>query len=230
MKRVLAVLLAASAITGCGDTEDGDPGDPAAGSWPVEVTPEPGFDPDDPALSTIPYDDASRQKLLRRAGERRDFRVPRDMLDGLQDGPLVLAVVARPFDELAGDEPAVRRLNAGQRAVYAMYLADFEILNGGFAQLWANSSGAVAADLVQAAERVGSPEFAAIFRDAEALWPGGRIPRDRERREQLLDSLPGDELAALDERYAATQYRRETALALVLAPYIRAHIDEFAIG
>jgi hypothetical protein len=30
-----------------------------------------------------------------------------------------------------------------------------------------------------------------------------------------------------DERYAATQYKRKTALANVLAPYIRAHTDEF---
>ena len=38
---------------------------------------------------------------------------------------------------------------------------------------------------------------------------------------------PSDELAALDERYIATQYRRTTALALVLGSYIRAHLDDF---
>jgi hypothetical protein len=223
MKRALVVLLAALAVAGCGST-------PVAEStgWPAEATPEPGFDPDDPALSTIPENDASRRALLRRVGDRRDFKVPTGVVAGLRgDGPLVLAVVVRPFDELAGDEPAVRRLNRGQRAVYAMYLADFEILNGGFAQLWTNPSGAIAGDLVQAAELVGSREFADIFRDAEALWPGGRIPRDRARREQLLESVPGDKLAALDERYFATQYRRKTALALVLGSYIRAHPDEF---
>ena len=39
--------------------------------------------------------------------------------------------------------------------------------------------------------------------------------------------MPGDKLAALDERYVATQYRRKTALALVLGGYIRAHLDDF---
>ena len=80
---------------------------------------------------------------------------------------------------------------------------------------------------MRAAELVGSREFAAIFRDAQAHRPGGRIPRDRARREQLLASVPGDKVAALDERYAATQYSRKTALALVLGSYIRAHPDEF---
>ena len=39
--------------------------------------------------------------------------------------------------------------------------------------------------------------------------------------------MPSDELAALDERYIATQYRRTTALGLVLGSYIRAHLDDF---
>jgi hypothetical protein len=229
MKRALIVLLAAMAAAGCGDTRAAD-GDTASTGWPAEPTPEPGFDPDDPSLSIIHESDASRRALLRRVGERRDFKVPRHLAGGLEDGPLVLAVVARPFDELAADDPAVRRLNEGQRAVYAMYVADFEILNGGFAQLWDNSSGAIASELVEAAELVRSREFADIFREAEALWPGGAIPRDTARRRELLATIPADPVAALDERYSATQYRRETALALVLGGYIRAHPDQFLAG
>ena len=232
MKRALVVLLAAMAAAGCDGTPAAEEGTVASSStgWPAHPTPEPGFDPDDPALSTIPENDASRQALLRRVGTRRDFKVPAGVVARLHDGPLVLVVVVRPFSELAGDEPALQRLNRGQRAVYAMYMADFEILNGGFAQLWSNASGAIAGDLVRAAELVGSREFADIFRDAETLWPGGRIPRDFVRREQLVASMPSDEVAALDERYAATQYRRKTALALLLGSYIRAHPDEFVAG
>jgi hypothetical protein len=137
-------------------------------------------------------------------------------------------VVLRPFRE--ADDSVMEHMNAGQRAVYATYLADFEILNGGFAQLWGNSSGAVAGDLVVSAQRVGSPELEGIFRDAQALWPDNEIPRDRAAREAVLDALDGAKLSALDERYAATQYKRKTALATVLGTYIRAHLDEFAVG
>jgi hypothetical protein len=233
MKSCLAVLLAAVVLAGCGGSEPDSvvplPDDYADSSeWPaLELTPEPGFDPDDPAIDTIPDDDAHREELLRRAGDRRDFKVPASMVSGVEDGPLVLAVVTRPFNELGGDEAAERRLNAGQRAVYAIYLADFEILNGGFSQFWLNSSASISNGMTNAAERIGSPEFAAIHRDAQALWPGGEIPRDYARREELLTQLDGEKLAALDQRYAATQYKRATALGTVLGRYIRANTDEF---
>ncbi len=134
----------------------------------------------------------------------------------------------RPFYEL-DSEVAADRLNPAQLAVYAIYLADFEILNGGFSQFWLNA-GALGPELVPAAERVGSAELAAIFREAEAVWPGGKVPRDRAKREALLDQLDGERLAAVDERYAATQYQRKTALANVLGPYIRGNTRQFVIG
>jgi hypothetical protein len=224
------MLLITAAVCGCGSSPPAEQAS-APNPWPgAESTPEPGFDPEDPALQTIPDDDASREALIRRIGDRPDFKVPRRLLANLQDGPLVLTVAIRPFMELAGREDEISRLNEGQRAVYAMYVADFEIGNGGFAQLWTNSSGTVARYLVPAAERVGSREFTQLYRDAEAAWPGRRIPDDASRREELVDQMPADRLDALDRRWTATQYRRKTALAVVLAPYIRAHLDEFAYG
>lgn len=203
MKRALSLLLAAAALAGCGgDTPVVEDQDAAAGQVPLEPTPEPGFDPMDPALQTIPETSGHAAGIIRKAGKRRDFKVPVSAVAGLKPGPLVRAVVLRPFHELAEDESGLRRLNAGQRAVYAMYLADFEILNGGFWQFWFNASGGIANDLLPAAERVGSPEFAAIFRDAAALWPGEKVPADRARRNALLETFDEDRLAELDARYA----------------------------
>ncbi|MDA0182840.1 DMP19 family protein [Solirubrobacter phytolaccae] len=229
MKRALVLLVLLAALGGCGGipepaVEEGAAAE--ASGWPAEMTPEPGFDPDDPALDTIPDDGAHGEEITRKAGTRKDFKVPPAAVAGLDNGPLVRAVVTRPFYEL-DPEDAVDRLNAAQLAVYAFYYADFEILNGGFTQFWSNPSGAVAADLQSAAERVGSPEFAAIFRDAAALWPGGKIPRDAEQRGALVDQLDATKVAELDEIYAATQYRRNTALANVLGPFIRANTDQF---
>lgn len=226
----MTVLVLAAALAGCGGNpvvaEDENAAADSSRVAP-EPSPEPGFDPDDPALQAIPDDSAHADEVIRQAGRRRDFKVPVSAVAGRKPGPLVLAVVLRPFYELAENESALRRLNDGQRAVLAMYVADLEILNGGFSQFWSNSPARVANDLLPAAERVGAREFAAIFRDAAGLWPGGKIPRDRDRREALLDTLDASALAELDERYAATQYQRKTALPNVLAPYIRSHPDEF---
>jgi hypothetical protein len=211
MKRALVVLVLAAVVGACGGSTPAEesPADTTRDWAAIERTPEPGFDPADPTLETIPEDDAHAQLLIKRAGTRKDFKIPRDMAEGLDLGPLVLAVVLRPFQE--ADDTVMRHMNAGQRAVYAMYLADFEILNGGFSQLWENVSPEVTAELVKAAQRVGSPEFEGIFRDAQALMDGG----------------DADEVADLDQRYAATQYHRKTALGVVLGTYIRAHLDEF---
>ncbi|RKQ91885.1 uncharacterized protein DUF4375 [Solirubrobacter pauli] len=231
MKRALTAALIAAALAGCAGepvpAEDEGAAVEASG-WPAERTPEPGFDPDDPALTTIPDDGAHGERIVRAAGKRSDFKVPAKAVAGLEPGPLVRAVVTRPFYEL-DSEVAADRLNPAQLAVYAIYLADFEILNGGFSQFWLNA-GALGPELVPAAERVGSAELAAIFREAEAVWPGGKVPRDRAKREALLDQLDGERLAAVDERYAATQYQRKTALANVLGPYIRGNTRQFVIG
>src|SRR5687767_3684165 len=100
MKLCVALLLAVVALAGCGASEpEADVPAPADASseWPgLELTPEPGFDPDDPAIQTIPDDGAHVQKLLRAAGKRKDFKVPVETVAGLEDGPLTLAVVTRP--------------------------------------------------------------------------------------------------------------------------------------
>jgi hypothetical protein len=229
VRRVMGILFVA-VLCGCADDgkqSSSTPTTTAAQTLPAEPTTEPGFDPEDPAISIIPEDGDEIDKLVRRAGKRDDFRIPRGVAAGKLDGPLVLAWVARPFYDPPASDAWVQDLNAGQRAVYSMFVADFEILNGGFYQLWTNSSGYIADDLVAAAELVRSKEFASIFRDAAALWPAGEIPRSRSKRERIADRISEADLAELDSRYAATQYARRTALGPILARYIRANPDQF---
>jgi hypothetical protein len=236
MRRLPTLLVAAAvlAFVGCGESEPS--ANPAAGEAAADtsgwvglaLTPEAGFDPEDPALQTIPDGEAHAKAVVRKAGRRKDFKVPMGAVAGLRPGPLVLGVVLRPFYEL--DPEDADRLNAAQRAVYSIYYADFEILNGGFAQFYSNASGALANELLPAAHRVGSAELIGIFRDAAALWPGGEAPADRDMRAALLERIDAGALAALDERYAGLQYRRATSLANLLAPYIGAHMDAFVAG
>lgn len=227
-----AVAIVAAVIVGCGGSDRAEQSDrdhaeqSVRDSWPaLDMKPEPGFDPDDPALDTLPDDDAHIDQLIRRAGRRKDFKVPRAAVANLADGPLVLAVVARPFYGPELDRLGLKPLNVAQRAVYAIFRADFEILNGGFAQLWYNDP-EVSNHLVAAAERVGAREHLEIFRDAAALWPQA-IPADETRLDAQLDRISDDALRDIDERYVATQFKRKTALATVLGRYIRANIREF---
>ena len=232
--RIVPALIASTALlAGCGDASE-DPPARAQGDGRGPQTflepppPDPGFEEPDPDIELAPESSASVDAFLRRAGDRHDFRVPRSILAGLKPGPLARGAIERIWAEVDPPDAGYRRLNVGQRALYVLQYADFEILNGGFYQYWTNSSGYMAADLVAAARRVGAPEYEALFRDAAALFPNGEVPRGRDEREQLADQVLTDAaLTGLDERYAEFQYHRKTALGLILGRYVRAHLEEF---
>jgi hypothetical protein len=229
LRAIALTALVVVCASGCGGG-DSRPDRRAADETAQEPRPEPGFDPLDPRYDTLAESAAAERKLLARAGHRRDYRVPRSLLAGLGPGPLAHTAVVRISNEIAPDDARYRRLNPGQRALFALMWADAEILNGGFDQFLFNDTGYLAPDLAEAARRVGSGEYAAVFADLERLFPAGRIPRDRAERERLLDAIDARRIGRLDERYTAFQYHRRTSLGVIPGRYVRAHMSEFAAG
>src|SRR5919197_5270888 len=142
MRAPVLVLLVAMLLAGCGGgSGSGSPAYPDRAERPYsEPVDEPGFDGDDPALSLLPDSEAADRRLLRGLGHRADFRVPRSGVRDTRPGPLAYAVVARMWNELDIPDPRFRRLNAGQRALFALQWADWEILDGGFDQFFFNSA------------------------------------------------------------------------------------------
>jgi hypothetical protein len=188
---------------------------------------DPGFNGDDPGLSLLPDSHAAEVRLLERLGHRRDFRIPYRAVRDRRPGPIAWAVIARMWNEIDVPDPRYGRLNAGQRALFALQWADYEILDGGFDQFWFNSAGWFGGELAAAAHRVGAPEYERVFRDAAALFRGGRVPRDRGLRQRMSDAFPDNAVASLDDRYFDFQYHRRTTLGLILGRYVRAHPGEF---
>lgn len=207
---------------------EGPAGPSPSSSPPMEPTAD--YDTDDPAYSLLGESEATDRMLIARAGRRADYRVPAALVAGLSDGPLAHAVNVRAFWEIEPGDAAYGRLNADQRAVYALTWADDEILNGGFWQFFYNDTGAVGADLVAAAQRVGAPDYEAVFRAAQALFAGGKIPRDHAARQRAIEAIPDDAYARVDDPYAALQYRRSTNLAVLLGAHVARHRAAFVAG
>jgi hypothetical protein len=69
-----------------------------------------------------------------------------------------------------------------------------------------------------------------LLRGGAALFPDGRVPTERARRQELVDSgeVPEGKLSALDERWFQAEERQP--LDDYLAAYIRDHPDEFSAG
>ena len=89
-----------------------------------------------------------------------------------------------------GDPDASQRLQAElapeMMELFAVWIADGEIYNGGFTQFFSNSFGELAEEAVQGFRRFGMNDFAEVFESACNL-PGQRpIPKDRAERQQLL--------------------------------------------
>jgi hypothetical protein len=84
-------------------------------------------------------------------------------------------------------EAALARLTPGQRSVWAVEQLQLEMGNGGIEQYFYNSAGDTAPEALLGLRAIDAPKFARPLEQAIALFPGGKVPRDRDARERLLD-------------------------------------------
>src|ERR1700730_5433859 len=73
--------------------------------------------------------------------------------------------------------------------LYAAHFAQSEICNGGFDQLFFNSTGVLSPEAVQGFQLIGMHKTASLLASAmEAL--GSPFPRGRDERQKLLENVP----------------------------------------
>ena len=158
-----------------------------------------------------------------------DHRIPREDVRG-GDPYSAIEHIWKSFKTPYESDPRYAELTPGQRSVYALEWAQAEIDNGGFAQFFTNSTGFFAADLPGAARRVGLDRHAQLFSRANALFPEGRVSRDRETRERQFDSASdrlGERMDATLEELDDRFYDMEDEFDRALERYVDAHPDEF---
>ena len=113
---------------------------------------------------------------------------------------------------------------AEMRAFLDLSWAEMWVGNGGFTGLW-QTRAATIRRLPEAAQRIGAPAFAELFRDANQLLPAGALESD-ETLEAWLDGDHDPSFAALvddlDRRYYAVG-----DLADVLGRFVLANPDTF---
>lgn len=126
-----------------------------------------------------------------------------ELEEALIDHVTYVLIKGRYDDDLA----IVGRLSPGYRMLYATWLLEGEVNNGGFAQFFSNSSGRFAAEALAGCRLLGATTHAALLEQAIAIQ---------------ASSTDLDALDPLDERF----------FTLSLSPqrirYIRAHPEEFA--
>lgn len=139
-----------------------------------------------------------------------DFRIARDRVTGQPPDEAAWLAIESIYDELKLPSKRDDRFNTlteGQRAVYVLHWVQSEVRNGGFEQLYYNSTGRFAALAPAAARQVGADEYAAVFARANSLFsPDGAVPEQAGRRRQALRDVLGerrDELDAIEDDFFA---------------------------
>jgi Domain of unknown function (DUF4375) len=124
-----------------------------------------------------------------------------------------------------GQRVSLSRLTAAERVVVLVSRANFEVELGGLDAFYYNSAGDEAVPTVAALEAVGATQAASTLREANALFPSGSPPRDREKRFaglEVVRKLPNSPLASLEKEVG----RDEPDVFSRLCSFIEAHAKE----
>jgi hypothetical protein len=198
--RLAALLILAVLLAACGERKPPGP-------------PPPGLEQ---ALDDFRHvaQDAADRAAHPRPPARADFKIAPI---GAHGDDLWNAVVGPMLDSGVEEPP----LNASQHTVYALFLVDYEIQNGGLEQLYYNSAGEYAGEAPDLLRAVGANQYADALDAANGLFRTG-VPRDRPLRQALLKTIGAGRLAAADAAWPS-----DPPLAAYVEAYIRARPADF---
>ena len=183
-------------------------------------------------------DEAEMKAIIARVRNRRRYaRLDREVIAGIADGDLVLAIedLLKAHVLVGGAAAAWRafeRLAPGPRALFATEQLDQQVCNGGFAQFFWNASGRYAPFALEGLGLLGAPRRQAIVQQAIDLFLAGGGPAQRSvGRDEASSGFVGFrdalDFRALDASYYAL--RAVEPLGARQVAYVRAHVDEFIL-
>ena len=125
-------------------------------------------------------------------------------------------------------------LTRGERLLHTLFFVmTGEIENGGIHQFFSNSSGDLAEEAKIGLQEIGAKNVLAVLNNASKVFPNGRVPTDRVRRNDILTEREDEEGDALWTRFDGfdREYYRLTREELYprLLAWVKNHADEFAL-
>lgn len=145
-------------------------------------------------------------------------RLSPDALAGISDDEVESSLVHYVVDHMLGEgegPDALARWPEGLQAWYITFVVDAEVLNGGFNQLFFNSSGALTPAAPWAFERIGAYAAADVVRRALELLarhaPALEAAADAGTPEAFLATYRDQPFAELDQRYGELEKELQSA-------------------
>jgi hypothetical protein len=152
-----------------------------------------------------------------------DFRIPRSTVDGLDEAEFFWALIEPVWPDASVDDELahIALATPGQRALYIVTLCIREVCNGGLDQFFSNSSGMYADEVRKALRLLKANEHAAAFEKAMKVFPGARVPVDRDDRQSLLEAIPKARRKAIFKPLQEEFFGEER-----IWPYFQKYVDE----
>lgn len=159
-------------------------------------------------------------------------KITKNVLDSIPDNKLEQAIIDFIIDEKIKDNyeseyKIVRSLSKGLQYVYATWLLEGEVNNGGFNQYFYNSAGDFKKEALEGLEHIGATENAKLLSEAIHIYNREKEMHDRVKKKGTIkafsESYDETELTNLDERF----YSLAEDLSKLRIDYIRNNAEEF---
>ena len=156
----------------------------------------------------------------------------REILEAIPDDELEEAIVHYVIEKKIKDDDEhedeiVRSLPKGLQYIYATWLLEAEIDNGGFNQYFYNSWSEYQKEALEGFERMGAKEYARLLSEAIAIHDKEKGMHDKVKEEgtieALFDSYSETELTKLDQKF----YSCTEDLSGLRIDYIRRNPEDF---
>ena len=113
-----------------------------------------------------------------------------------------------------------------ERVVWCVSELEAEVNNGGFSLFFINSAGDLAAETVDALDRIGANKTMTLLKEAMAVFPSPGPAAARELREAQLEALPPTAQATWD-RLDREFFAYPDDLPSLVRSFVKAHVADF---
>jgi hypothetical protein len=128
--------------------------------------------------------------------------------------------------EMRNETDNLSDLSVPQQIYYLIAELQAEVNNGGFDQFYFNSAGNYADETVIALKRIGADQTAELVAAANALFPKGKVPQDRNKRQKVMNKIRdkvSDDWSDLDGKFYITQAEIDS----LSKDYVLANLADF---
>lgn len=118
-------------------------------------------------------------------------------------------------------------LNQYEKNLLNIFELEAEVNNGGFEQYFYNSAGSNTKETLHALEEIKASNTKLLLEKAIKVFPGGKVEKDHEKRQDIIDELPEDcqdKWNELDDDF----YQYEDDIASLVIDYIKKNLNKIS--